>query len=61
MKAELAGIHEFVLLYPPQGQKGPPRTATVQNKQMLTQVMLAQALGLQTLAPARVGKTRGRS
>jgi len=58
MKAELAGIYDFVLLYPPQGDKGPPRTATVQSKQTLTQVLLAQALGLQTLAPARVRKTR---
>jgi len=66
MKAELADIYEFALLYPPQGDKGPPRTATVHSKQTLTQVLLAQELGLQTLAPARgrktrVGKTRRRS
>jgi len=66
MKAELAGIYEFVLLYPPQGDKGPARTATVQGKQTLTQVLLAEAFGLQTLTPARarkarVGKTRRRS
>ena len=58
MKAELAGIYDFVLLYPPQGDKGPPRTATVQSKQTLTQVLLAQELGLEALAPARVRKTR---
>jgi transposase len=66
MKTELADIYEFVLLYPPQGDKGPPRTATVQSRQTLTQVLLAQELGLQTLAPprgrkTRVGKTRRRS
>jgi transposase len=58
MKAELAGIYEFALLYPPQGDKGPPRTATVQSKQTLTQVLLAQELGLQTMAPTRARKTR---
>jgi transposase len=58
LKTELEGIYEFVLLYPPQGDKGPSRTATVQSRQTLTQVLLAQELGLQTLAPARVRKTR---
>jgi len=61
LKAELAGIYDFVLLYPPQGQKGPPRTASVQSKQTLTQVLLAQALGFDAFAPRRVGKTRRRS
>jgi len=61
LKTELAGIYDFVLLYPPQGEKGPPRTATVQSKQTLTQVLLAEALGLQTLTPRPVGKTRRRS
>ena len=66
LKTELADIYDVVLLYPPQGDKGPPRTATVQSKQTLTQVLLAQELGLATVAPARkaktrVGKTRTRS
>ena len=61
-----ADIYDVVLLYPPQGDKGPPRTATVQSKQTLTQVLLAQELGLATVAPARkaetrMGKTRRRS
>jgi transposase len=57
MKDELDGIHEFVLLYPPQGDKGPNRTVTVQSRQSLTQSMLAAALGLHRLRPTRVGKT----
>lgn len=58
MKTELAAIHEFVLLYPPQGEKGPPRTATVHGKHTFTQLLLAQELGLQAFAPAHVRKTR---
>jgi transposase len=66
MKSELAAIHEFVLLYPPQGDKGPPRTATVHSKQSFTQLLLAQEFGLHAAAPPRakknsVGKTRKRS
>jgi transposase len=57
MKAELEAIHQFILLYPPQGEKGPHRTATVQSKQTLTQLMLSKAVGLDSLAPAKVGKT----
>jgi transposase len=57
MKAELEAIHQFILLYPPQGEKGPPRAATVHSKQTLTQLMLSKALGLDSLAPAKVGKT----
>jgi hypothetical protein len=57
MKEELGGIHEFVLLYPPQGDKGPNRTATVQSRQTFTQSMLAEGLGLHRLSPTRVGKT----
>lgn len=41
LKTELAGTYDFVLLFPPQGQKGPLRTTTVQSKQTLTQVLLA--------------------
>jgi transposase len=59
MKAELEGIYEFALLYPPQGDKGPHRTATVQSKQTLTQQILSEALGLHALRPT-VGKTRSR-
>lgn len=60
MKAELKEIYEFVLLYPPQGEKGPYRTATVQSKKTLTQQMLAEALGLGELTKTRVGKTTAR-
>jgi len=60
MKAELEGIYEFALLYAPQGEKGPHRTATVQSKQTLTQQMLSETLGLHALRPARVGKTKSR-
>jgi transposase len=34
---ELSQIQQFVLLYPAQGDKGPPRTATVLSKQTLPQ------------------------
>ena len=57
MKEELEGIHEFVLLYPPQGDKGPNRHAIVQGRQTLTQSMLAEGLGLHRLSPIRVGRT----
>jgi len=60
MKAELEGIYEFALLYPPQGDKGPYRTATVQSKQTLTQQMLSETLGLHVLSSAKVGKTKSR-
>ena len=60
MKAELEGIYEFTLLYPPQGDKGPHRTATVQSKQTLTQQILSEVLGLHALTPAKVGKTKSR-
>jgi hypothetical protein len=60
MKTELEGIYEFALLYPPQGDKGPYRTATVQSKQTLTQQILSEALGLLTLTPAKMGKTKSR-
>lgn len=63
LKTELAAIHEYVLLYPPQGEKGPPRTATVHGRHTLTQLLLAQELGLQSGSSPRVrksavGKTR---
>jgi len=46
---ELRQIQEFVLLYPPQGEKGPNRIATVLSKQTLPQQALASALGLEPL------------
>jgi len=51
LKDELADIMQFVLLYPPQGEKGPYRTATIQSKLNLTQTLLADAIGLQKLTP----------
>jgi transposase len=59
LKQELADIMQFVLLYPPQGEKGPYRTATIQSKLNLTQSLLANAIGLEKLIPAKVGKTNG--
>ena len=47
---ELRQIQQFVLLYPPQGEKGPPRTATVLSKQTLAQQALVKTLGLAAMA-----------
>jgi transposase len=58
LQTELNQIQQFVLLYPPQGEKGPYRTATVQSKLTLTQQVLAQNLGLDQFAPPKIGKTR---
>ena len=46
---ELRHIQQFLLLYPPQGDKGPNRIATVLSKQTLTQQALAKTLGLDQL------------
>ncbi len=46
---ELRQIQKYTLLYPPQGNKGPNRVATVLSKQTLTQQRLAQELGLDQL------------
>jgi transposase len=46
---ELRLIQQFTLLYPPQGEKGPNRVATVLSKQTLPQQSLAKELGLDTL------------
>ena len=46
---ELRQIQQFVLLYPPQGEKGPPRAAVVRSKQTLPQQQLAKTLGLDEL------------
>jgi transposase len=47
---ELRQIQQFVLLYPPQGEKGPNRVATVLSKQTLPQQALAKTLGLDQLS-----------
>ena len=46
---ELRQIQQFVLLYPPQGQKGPHRVNTLLSKQTLPQQGLAKTLGLDQL------------
>ncbi len=46
---ELRQIQQFLLLYPPQGTKGPNRVAAVLSKQSLPQQALARALGLDQL------------
>jgi hypothetical protein len=46
---ELRHIQQFVLLYPPQGEKGPNRVTTVLSKQTLTQQSLAKTLSLDQL------------
>ena len=46
---ELRQIQRFVLLYPPQGEKGPNRVTTVLSKQTLPQQALAKTLGLDQL------------
>ena len=46
---QLRQIQEFVLLYPPPGDKGPNRVATVLSKQTLLQQELAKTLGLEHL------------
>jgi len=50
LQDELRKIEQYVLLYPPQGDKGPHRTALVQSKQTLTQQLLASTLGLDQFA-----------
>ena len=50
LQHELRKIEQYVLLYPPQGEKGPPRTAIVQSKQTLTQQLLATTLGVDQFA-----------
>jgi len=46
---ELEQIKQFVLLYPPQGEKGPPRAAYALSQQTLAQQALVRALALETL------------
>src|SRR2546422_620820 len=58
MLEELRQIQQFLLLYPPQGDKGPPRTATVLSKQTLPQQLLVHTLGLDQLGiTQKVGNT----
>jgi transposase len=46
---ELGQIKQFVLFYPPQGEKGPARTAYVLSQQTLAQQALVKTLGLEQL------------
>jgi transposase len=52
---ELSQIQQFVLLYPPLGDKGPNRVATVLSKQTLAQQALAESLGLEQLCSTQRG------
>ena len=52
---ELRQIQQFTLLYPPQGEKGPNRVATVLSKQTLAQQSLAKELGLDVLRSTQRG------
>jgi len=55
---ELRQIQQFVLLYPPQGEKGPHRAAVVLSKQTIPQQQLARVLGLDQLRiTPKVGNT----
>ena len=58
---ELEQIQQFVLLYPPQGGKGPPRTAYVLSQQTLAQQALVKTLGLERcIVVPGVGRTTQR-
>ena len=46
---ELEQIQQFALLYPPQGEKGPPRVAYVLSQQTLVQQALLKTLELESL------------
>ena len=46
---ELRQIQQYSLLFPPQGEKGPNRVATVLSKQSLPQQLLSDALHLDSL------------
>ena len=55
---ELRQIQQFILLYPPQGEKGPHRAAVVLSKQTIPQQQLARVLGLDQLRNTpKVGNT----
>jgi transposase len=53
MLDELRQIQQFILLYPPQGEKGPQRAAVVRSKQTFPQQQLAKILGLDDLPTQR--------
>ncbi len=55
LKRELGQIQQFELLYPRQGEKGPPRVATVAPKRSLAQQRLAEELGIDELVDDAVG------
>jgi hypothetical protein len=50
MLEEPKQIKQFVLLYPHQGEKGPPRTAYVLSQHTLAQQALVKTLGLAAMA-----------
>jgi transposase len=52
---ELRQIQKYNLLYPPQGEKGPNRVATVLSKQSLIQQNLVKILGLDQLGSTQRG------
>jgi transposase len=52
---ELGQMQQFALLYPPLGEKGPSRVATILSKQTLAQQSLAQELRLDSLRSTQVG------
>jgi len=49
LKQQLGGIQQVELLYPRQGQKGPPRVVSIASKRNLVQQTLVQALDLEEL------------
>lgn len=51
MLHELRQIRQYLLLYPRQGEKGPPRTAVIQPTGTFPQQQLARVLGLNELSP----------
>jgi hypothetical protein len=55
---ELRQIHQFILLYPSQGERGPNRAAVVLSKQTIPQQQLIRILGLDRLGiTPKVGNT----
>jgi transposase len=52
---QLTPMQQFTLLYPPLGDKGPNRVATVLSKQTLVQQALAHSLGLDELCSTQRG------
>ena len=52
---ELGQIRQFVILYPPLGDKGPNRVAMVLSKQSLAQQAIAESLGLEQLCSTQRG------